>query len=117
MEFKAKRKKLDQAFEIKINDQLIEKVKCTKFLGLYIDDELSWKKHINQISTKISKMTGIMAKVIPVLSILTLKTVYNTVVHPYLTYCSIIWRSTYPTRLKSIFTMQKKIGTDNDLFK
>ena len=49
MVFKTKRKRLDQAFEIKINDQLIEKVKCTKFLGLYIDDELSWRKHIDQL--------------------------------------------------------------------
>ena len=36
-------------------------MKCTNFLGLSIDDELSWKYHIDQITTKISKMTGIMA--------------------------------------------------------
>jgi len=53
--FKTKRKKLDQAFEIKINDQQIEKVKCTKLLGLYIHDELSWRKHSDQISTKYQK--------------------------------------------------------------
>ena len=92
-----------------VNDQEIEKVKCTKFLGLYIDNELSWRKHVNRISTKISKMTGIMAKATHVLSIQTLKTIYNTMVYPYLTYCSIIWTSTYPTRLKSIFTIQKKL--------
>lgn len=69
MVFETKRKKLDQAFEIKINDQQIEKVQGTKFLGLHIDDELSWRKHIEQISTKISKMTGIMAKARHVLSI------------------------------------------------
>lgn len=62
MVFKAKRKKLDETFEITINDQQIDKVNYTKFLGLYIDDELYWRKHIDQISTKISKMTGIMAK-------------------------------------------------------
>ena len=117
MVFKTKRKKLDQAFEIKITDQQIEKVKCTKFLGLYIDDELSWRKHIDQISTKISKMTGIMAKPRQFLSIQTLKSIYNTMVHPYLTYCSVIWTNTYPTRLKLIFTIHTKIGTDNDLFK
>ena len=50
-----------------------------------------------------------MAKARHYLSIETLKTIYNTMVYPYLTYCSIIWTSTYPTRLKSIFTMQKKI--------
>ena len=38
MVFKTKRKKLDQVFEIKINDQQIDKVNYTKFLGLYIDD-------------------------------------------------------------------------------
>ena len=51
MVFKTKRKKLDQALEIKINNRQIDKVKYTKFLRLYIDDELSWRKHIDQIST------------------------------------------------------------------
>ena len=109
MVFKTKRKKLDQTFEIKINDQQINKVSYTKFLGLYIDDELSWRKHIDQISTKISKMRGIMAKARHVLFIQTLKTIYNTMVYPYLTYCSIMWKSTYPTRLKPILMIQKKL--------
>jgi len=47
---------------IEISNQKIDKVKCTKFLGLYIDDELLWKYHIDQITTKLSKMTGIMAR-------------------------------------------------------
>ena len=34
MVFETKRKKLDQAFEIKINDQQIEKVQCTKFVRI-----------------------------------------------------------------------------------
>ena len=94
---------------IEINNHRIDKVKCTKFLGLYVDDELSRKYHIDQITTKISKMTGIMARARHCLSTQTLKTIYNTMVYPYLTYCSIIWSSTYPTRLKPLFTIQKKI--------
>ena len=107
--FKTKRKKLNQTLSIEINNQKIDKVKCTKFLGFYIDDELSWKYHIDQITAKISKMTGIMARARHCLSIQTLKTIYNTMLYPYLTYCSIIWSSTYPTRLKPLFTIQKKI--------
>ena len=53
--FKTKGKKLRQTITIKIHDQEIEKLKYTKFLGLYIDDELSWKYHIDQVTTKISK--------------------------------------------------------------
>ena len=105
MIFKTKRKKLNQTLSIEINNQKIHKVKCTKFLGLYIDDELSWKYHIDQITTKISKMAGIMARARHYLST---QTIYNTMVYPYLTYCSVIWSSTYPTRLKSLFTIQKK---------
>ena len=60
MIFKAKEKKLQQNKSIIINMQQIEQVKYTKFLGLYIDEELSWKYHINHVLMKISKLTGII---------------------------------------------------------
>ena len=43
-----------------MNRLQIEEVKYTKFLGVYIGDDLSWKHHINQYSTKISQTTGII---------------------------------------------------------
>ena len=94
---------------ITINNQKIEQVKYTKFLGLYIDNEFAWKYHIDQVARKISKMTGIMAKARHYLSLKTLQTIYDTMVYPYLIYCSIVWTSTYPSRLKSLFMLQKKI--------
>ena len=54
-------------------------------------------------------MTGIMAKARHYLSLKTLQTIYDTMVQPYLTYCNIVWTSTYPTRLNSLFMIQKKI--------
>ena len=60
MIFKAKEKKLQQNKSIIINMQQIEQVKYTKFLGLYIDEELSWKYRINHVLMKISKLTGII---------------------------------------------------------
>ena len=48
--------------------------------SLNVDDELSWKDHVDQVTTKISKMTVIMVKARHYLSIQTLlKTIYNTV--------------------------------------
>ena len=78
-------------------------------MGIYIDEELSWKHHINHIASKISKMTGIMAKARHHLTSKTLLTSYHTMIYPYLNYCNNIWGSTYPTRLLSIFKTQKKI--------
>lgn len=107
--FKSRGKKSNQHVSIIINNQEIEQVKCTKFLGLYIDDEFTWKYHIDQVASKISKMTGILAKARHYLSLKTLQTIYDTMVYPYLTYCNIVWASTYPSRLKSLFMLQKKI--------
>ena len=53
-------------------------------------------------------MTGILAKARHYLSLKTLQTIYDTMVYPYLTYCNIVWTSTYPSRLKSLFMLQKK---------
>ena len=49
------KERLRQTITIKIHDQEIEKLKYTKFLGLYIDDDLSWKYHIDQVTTKIGQ--------------------------------------------------------------
>ena len=59
MIFKTTRKKLKKTIEIIINVQKINQViiKCNQFLGLNIDEELSWKDHIDQVATKISNMT------------------------------------------------------------
>ena len=91
-----------------MNQEPINQVNYTKFLGLYIDEELTWKYHINHVTMKVAKMTGIMAKARHFLPLKTLLTLYNTMIYPYLTYCNIIWASTYPTRLKPILRIQKK---------
>ena len=38
----------------------LERETITKFLGLFIDENVTWKAHINTISTKISKCTVIV---------------------------------------------------------
>ena len=50
MHFKPREKNskeiIDMKLELKINDTVIKKVSETKFLGVIIDDKLSWKLHI-----------------------------------------------------------------------
>ena len=45
--------------------------------------------HIGKVTSKISKVTGEMAKARHYLSLRTLKAIYDTMVWPYLTYRSI----------------------------
>ena len=110
MIFKTKKRKLSYKANVIINEQpAINQVDYTKFLGLYIDEELTWKYHINHVTMKVAKMTGIIAKARHFLPLKTLLTLYKTMIYPYLTYCNIIWASTCPTRLKPILRTQKKL--------
>ena len=84
--FKSNRQKLKNKANVIINKHTIDQVKYTKFLGIYIDEELSWKYHIYHIASKSSKMTGIMAKARHHLTSKTWLTLYHTMIYPYLNY-------------------------------
>ena len=100
---------MNHDINIKIGNEIIECVNKTNFLGLIIDDDLSWKHHIIKVTSKISKLCGIMVRARQYLPIRTLRTVYDAMVYPYLSYCNVVWASTYPSRLDSLYKVQKKI--------
>ena len=43
-----------------LTDIQIDRVSSTKFLGLHIDDKLSWKLHVDHISKVLSRNTGVI---------------------------------------------------------
>ena len=74
-----------------MENTVIKQVTETKFLGVLIDQHLSWKPHIDFVSKKISKSVGIIAKARFYLSSQTLMTLYYSLVYPFLTYCNVAW--------------------------
>ena len=91
-----------------INNQTVIKESKTKFLGVIIDDRLSWENHIHYIKGKISKGIGIICKVRNILNESTLVNLYNCFVYPYVNYAIEIWGDTYDCYLDSIYKLQKK---------
>ena len=59
-----------------LENTMIKQVTETKFLGVLIDQHLSWKPHTDFVSKKISKSVGIIAKARFYLSSQTLMTLY-----------------------------------------
>lgn len=107
---KTRRKKINTPVSITINNKKIQQVKWTKFLGIRIDEHMTWKAHnISYITNKVSKLSGIIAKLRHYLDINTLRSIYFTMICPYFTYCNIVWGSNYSTRLKNLYKIQKKI--------
>ena len=92
-----------------INGNQITEVNETKFLGVIIDNKLTWCPHIMYISKKIAKGIGIILKARKVFNNETLFSLYYTFVYPYLNYCIHVWGKAYDTHLRHLIVLQIKI--------
>lgn len=89
----------------------VRQVESAKFLGIYINANLEWKQHVRHICSKISKTTGLLCKARHYVPLGILRSLYHSLVYPYLYYGNICWGSyTYSTRL--IRFNQKNPGKD-----
>ena len=88
---------------------MVKQVTFVKFLGVKIDEELTWKNHISSVLKTNIKCTGLIAKLRHYTNRNTLKLIYYALAYPYLTYGNLVWGNTYPTRLQKIMNVQKKI--------
>ena len=78
-------------FFLKIDGNLIQKVNESKFLGVIIDRDLSWRGHIASVRSRLSQTTGIIGRARGFMNGAQLLLLYNTMVLPYLQYCLINW--------------------------
>ena len=69
----------------------LKRVSVVKFLCISIDENLSWKFHIDHVSNKISKSVGIISRACFVLSTKTKLSLYYTLIYPYISYCNLVW--------------------------
>ena len=93
---------------LKADNIVIERQKVSKFLGVLIDEKLSWKQHINDVSTKISKSIGILFKFRGIVKQPLLKQLYLSFIHYiHLNYVNTAWESTYKSKLEGLYGNQK----------
>ena len=77
--------------QLKLNEQIIEQVTEFNFLGLTIDQHLTWNEHVQKISNKISNSLGIMYKLKRFLPQQVLRILYNSLILPHLQNCILSW--------------------------
>ena len=94
---------------IYINNVLIQRQHDTKFLGVILSADLKWDKHIDIVTNKVSKSIGIIAKARHLLPQHLTRTLYLTLVDPYVSYCNLVWSLSHATmKLDRIHKLQKK---------
>ena len=92
---------------LKINNSIIKRESTVRFLGVFLDENLTWRPHIDLIENKISKYLGILYNARRTLNEECTKQLYFSFIHSYLSYGSITWSSTNKTKLKTLHRRQK----------
>lgn len=76
---------------ITLNDVRIERVNNFNFLGITIDENITWKAHIDKIAIKISRASGMLRKLQHIFPPRILITIYNSLIHSHMLYGLILW--------------------------
>ena len=76
---------------INVDGVQVNQTTRSKSLGLNIDENLSWKGHIHEISKKVSSSIGALKRVRPFVSMHTAVEIYKGLIEPHFDYCSAVW--------------------------
>ena len=76
---------------LEINGIPLERVQNFNFLGLVLNENMSWKPHIDLLANKLAKCAGVLNKLKRFLPIHILRTLYFSMVQSRLVYCILTW--------------------------
>lgn len=95
-------------FSPKIGNIPIERKSVARFLGVLVDDKLSWTQHIAAVKSKMSRYIGVLYKLKHILPLTARMLSFNSLVQSHLNYCSLVWGACARNKIESLFVTQKK---------
>ena len=78
------------------------------FLGVTLDEHLTWEPHCNTVANKMARNGGILNRVKNQIPLESMKILYNSLIFPHYSYCLEAWGACLPKYLKRIKVIQKK---------
>ena len=85
---------------------------CRVFGSVYrIDNifQLSWKKHIKYVSTKLRTASFLIYKSSHILDCKSLKVSYLSLLYPRVDYCCEVWGNAHKSNIQCLFLLQKNV--------
>ena len=79
-------KYLKEKFTLKLHQSIIKESNKIKYLGVYLDKNLSWNFHITELCKKLSCAVGMLYKMKNMCSTSTLRSIYVSIFHSHLSY-------------------------------
>ena len=96
-------------YQLVMNNTILKKVTHTKFLGVTIDDKLSWDQHISDLRRKLCYSLSTLNKIKHDIPDCLHKDLYYTLFESHLSYCISVFGGIHLSKLDAIHILQKKI--------
>jgi Reverse transcriptase (RNA-dependent DNA polymerase)/Endonuclease-reverse transcriptase len=90
IKFSRKRKDDDNSSYI-IMGEILKEAEDYKYLGITLDSELKWNKHVDKVVAGANKHIGFVYRNLRGTSVKTKDVAYKTLIRPKLEYCSSVW--------------------------
>ena len=102
------KKKTKLKFNISINNHILKQQESIKYLGITIDQSLTWKPHIRKLQSTLSRNCYALSKLKDYVPEKTMKSVYYSLFFSKLKYCIGSWGGVSNTILDPIYKLQKR---------
>ena len=89
--FRSQHKQINKKLNFRLSGQKIKLSKSVKYLGLILDEYLTWESHINFLKAKLSRSVGMLAKIRHYVPQETLKTIFFAIFNSHISYGAQIW--------------------------
>ena len=106
--FKPSQRNVKKVITLKINNTAIEAKAFTKYLGVILDDKLSWKQHCDYLIPKLQKGIGVLSKLRYYLDKNAIRNVYFALFESHLNYNILNWSCAPQRVLDSVSYYQRK---------
>ena len=92
----------------KIAENTLENVDSYKYLGVIISRDLSWKTHVNKVSSKATRLNGFIGRVVKTRNPYILTLLYRSISRPILEYAAPVWCPVLSTQQKTLEKVQRR---------
>ena len=92
----------------RISGQKVNIMKETKYLGMIMDEHLTFKNHMDTVKLKLNRANGLLAKLRHYVSPKLLRTIYYAIFEPHLRYGCQLWGQAQIQVLQNIEKIQSK---------
>ena len=91
-----------------VGEETVSIIKEAKYLGVMVDQYLNWKEQITAIKKKVSRGIGMLKYSKRYLPLLTIQSMYKSLVEPYFRYCCPVWGSCGSTAINELQKLQNR---------